>query len=43
MELLKKFTFNNRVFAQVLCVIIIIISVCCIGYMLGKFAWYLSK
>jgi hypothetical protein len=41
MELLKKFTFKNSVFAQVLLVIIIAISVCLIGYMLGKFAWYL--
>jgi hypothetical protein len=42
MELLKKITFNS-IFAKVLLVIIIILSVCFIGYMVGQFAWYLSK
>jgi hypothetical protein len=41
--LLKKFTVNNSVFARVICVAIIVISVCCIGYMVGKFTWYLSN
>jgi hypothetical protein len=43
MEILKRLTFNNNVFAQVLLGIIIILSVCYIGYMVGQFAWYLSK
>jgi VIT1/CCC1 family predicted Fe2+/Mn2+ transporter len=43
MDLLKKITFNNSILAQVIWGIIIIISVCCIGYMFGKFAWYLSN
>jgi len=42
MDLLKKITLKNSVFAQVLWVIIILISVLLMGYMVGKFAWYLS-
>ena len=43
MDLLKKVTFKNSVFAQILWVFIILISVCLIGYMFGKFSWYLSN
>jgi len=42
MALLRKLTSNNSVFKQILLVIIIAILVCYIGYMVGKFAWYLS-
>ncbi len=43
MNLLRKLTFNNSIYAQVLWVIIISILVCYIGYMVGKFAWYLTN
>jgi len=43
MALLKKFTFNNSVFARVVLVFIILLSITLIGYMLGKFAWYVSN
>ncbi len=42
MELLKKITFKNSLFARVLWVIIIAIAISYIGYMFGKFAWYVS-
>jgi hypothetical protein len=42
MFLLRKLTFNNNVFAKILLVIIISILICFIGYMFGKFAWYLT-
>jgi len=42
MALLRKLIFNNSVFKQILLVILISILVCFIGYMFGKFAWYLS-
>ena len=42
MELLKKNTFKNSVFAKVLWVIIIAIAISFIGYMFGKFTWYVS-
>jgi hypothetical protein len=42
MALLRKLTFNNSVFAKILLVIIISILICFIGYMFGKFAWYLT-
>jgi len=42
MTLLRKLIFNNNVFTQILLVLIISISVCYMGYMFGKFAWYLS-
>ena len=42
MTLLRKFIFNNNgLFAKIILVIIISILVCYIGYMVGKFAWYL--
>lgn len=43
MDLVRKITFKNSVFTQVLWGIVIIIAVCYIGYMLGKFTWYVSK
>lgn len=43
MDLLKKMPFKNSFFAQVLWVITISILVCYIGYMFGKFAWYLTN
>ena len=44
MDLVRKITFKkNSVFTQVLWGFIIIIAVCYIGYMLGKFAWYVSR
>jgi len=43
MDLLKKFTVSNSVFAQVIWMATIVISVCCIGYMVGKFTWYLTN
>jgi len=43
MDLIKKITFKNSVLAQVIGVIIIVISVCSIGYMVGKFTWYLTN
>jgi len=42
MDLIKKFTFNNRVLTQVLLVLIMAIAISVIGYMFGKFIWYLS-
>jgi len=42
MVLLRKITANKSVFAQVLWVIIISILVCFIGYIFGKFIWYIS-
>jgi len=42
MTLLRKLTFNNSVFTQILLAIIISILVYYIGYMFGKFTWYLS-
>ncbi len=42
MALLRKLIFNHSVFKQILLVIIVSILVCYIGYMVGKFAWYLS-
>jgi len=42
MTLLRKLTFNNSVYKQILLVIIVAILVSFIGYMVGKFAWYLS-
>lgn len=42
MALLRKLMFSNNVFMQILSVIIISILVLYIGYMFGKFAWYLS-
>jgi hypothetical protein len=43
MDLVKRRTFSNSVFGKVILVAIILISVTFIGYMLGQFAWYLSK
>ncbi|WP_259068976.1 hypothetical protein HDF24_05890 [Mucilaginibacter sp. X4EP1] len=43
MDLLKKTTFNNSVYGKVLWISIIAISVCFIGYMVGQFAWYVSR
>jgi hypothetical protein len=42
MDLIKKFTYNNSVVVKVLSVLIILISVCFIGFMVGKFIWFLS-
>jgi len=43
MTLLRKLTFNNSINSRVIWVIIISILVCYIGYMVGKFAWYLTN
>ena len=43
MALLRKLTFNNSIYVRVLWVIVISILVCYIGYMVGKFAWYLTN
>lgn len=43
MNLLRKLTFKNSIYTKVLWVIVISILVCYIGYMLGKFAWYLTN
>lgn len=43
MDLLKKATFNNSDWAQVICCVIIILATCYIGYMIGKFLWYISQ
>jgi len=42
MALLRKLTFNNSVYKQILLVIIVAILVSFIGFMVGKFAWYLA-
>jgi len=42
MALLRKLTFNNSLFTTIALVIVIAIMVTLIGYMFGKFAWYLS-
>lgn len=42
MDLLKRISLsNNSGFAQILCVVVILISVSYLSYMLGKFAWYI--
>lgn len=43
MDLLKNFTIKNQILARVVAITIIVISVCIIGYLLGKFAWYVSR
>jgi hypothetical protein len=43
MDLLKRTTFNNSIYAKVLWISIIVISICLIGFMVGKFAWYVSR
>ncbi|MEC5144650.1 hypothetical protein UNH65_13940 [Chitinophaga sp. 180180018-2] len=41
MDFLKRISFdNNSDFAQIICVVVILISVSYIGYMMGKFLWY---
>jgi hypothetical protein len=42
MTLLKKITSTNSVLAKVVLAVFIAICVCFMGYMTGKFAWYLS-
>jgi hypothetical protein len=42
MVLLRKIPFKNIIYVQVILTIIILISICFIGYMFGKFLWYLS-
>ncbi len=43
MALLIKLNFNNSIYTKVIWVIIISILVCYMGYMFGKFAWYLTN
>ena len=43
MALLRKLNFNNSIYTKVLWVIVISILVCYIGYVVGKFAGYLTN
>ena len=42
MTLLKKITSTNSVLAKVIMAAIIAICIGYMGYMVGKFAWYIS-
>ncbi len=42
MYLLKKLPASNSRSAQIIYAIVIAILMCFIGYMLGKFLWYVS-
>jgi hypothetical protein len=44
MDFLKRISqYSNSDFAQIICVVVILISVGYIGYILGKFFWYISR